>query len=253
MKDTIRNVSKRLGRRGLTARERPTNERVYQVCAEVLCTAARLTLDATLPAAAEFRQRTIASLDRMVSDGRRLGIADADLAEARYALVAFIDEQIVHSDWAGRIGWMSRPLQLELYGENTAGENFFVRLRALLRAGGRSAAVEVYYLCLLLGFRGAHRDGAQPGALAQLTRAARDQLEQALPDPSIVSPNGQIESSIRAVPTSWALLLVTALGGLLLITLVLGGLSWSIHARLEAAESRMKPNEAKPTPLTAEP
>jgi type VI secretion system protein ImpK len=203
------------------------NERLYQVCADVLVTAVQLTADSSLAASGDLRQRLIGALERMVNDGRRMGIADADLAEARYALVAFIDEQVMRSDWAGRAEWMARPLQLELYRENTAGENFFVRLRALLRAGDRPVAVEIYYLCLVLGFQGAYRDGGEPQALEKFTRAARDNLRKVLPDPSKVSPHAKPKGSTRSVKTGWGPLIVIAASSAFLILIVLVGLGWS--------------------------
>jgi type VI secretion system protein ImpK len=209
------------------------NERLYQVCAEVLVTAVQLTAETSAAASSDLRQRLIGSLDRMVSDGRRLAIADADLAEARYALVAFIDEQIMRSDWAGKAEWMSRPLQLELYRENTAGENFFVRLRSLLRSGDRPVAVEIYYLCLVLGFQGAYRDGGESGAIDKFTRAARDQLHKVLPDPNKLSPHAKPKGSVQAVKTSWGPLIGIAAGSVLLMSVVLVGLGWSVSARLE--------------------
>ena len=68
--------------------------------------------------------------------------------------MAFIDERILKSNWLGRAEWMKNPLQLELFGEYTAGENFFTRMRALLNRREWSASLEVYYLCLGLGFHG---------------------------------------------------------------------------------------------------
>jgi type VI secretion system protein ImpK len=203
------------------------NERLYQVCADVLVTAVQLTQGSAIAASGDLRQRLVGALERMVNDGRRMGIADADLAEARYALVAFIDEQVMRSDWAGRAEWMARPLQLELYRENTAGENFFVRLRALLRSGDRPVAVEIYYLCLVLGFEGAYRDSGEPQALEKFTRAARDNLRKVLPDPSKVSPHAKPHGSTRSVKTGWGPLIVIAASSALLILIVLVGLGWS--------------------------
>ena len=219
------------------------NERLYQICAGVLVTAVQLTAGSSIAgspiagspsaAAGDLRQRLIGALERMVSDGRRMGIPDADLAEARYALVAFIDEQILRSDWAGRAEWMARPLQLELYRENTAGENFFVRLRGLLRAGGRPIAVEIYYLCLLLGFQGAYRDGGEPGALEKFTRAARAELRKVLPDAAAISPHAKPKGSARSVKTGWGPLLVIAASSAALIVIVLVGLGWSATSEQE--------------------
>jgi type VI secretion system protein ImpK len=203
------------------------NERLYQVCADVLVTAVQLTADSSAAASGDLRQRLISSLDRMVSDGRRLGISDSDLAEARYALVAFIDEQIMRSDWSGRAEWMQRPLQLDLYRENTAGENFFVRLRALLRSGDRPIAVEIYYLCLVLGFEGAYRDQADPQAIEKFSRASRDQVRKALPDPTKISPHAKPKGSTRSVKTGWGPLIVIAASSLVLILFVLVGLGWA--------------------------
>jgi type VI secretion system protein ImpK len=219
------------------------NERLYQVCANVLVTAVQLTTDSSPSAAPDLRQRLIGSLERMVSDGRRIGIADSDLAEARYALVAFIDEQIMRSDWPGRTEWMTRPLQLELYRENTAGENFFVRLRALLRGGDRPVAVEIYYLCLVLGFQGAYRDGGEPQALEKFTRAARAELRKVLPDPAKVSPHAKPQGSTRSAKTGWGPLIVIAASSAALILIVLVGLGWSASSGRDELVEQLRSRE----------
>jgi type VI secretion system protein ImpK len=224
--------------------ERPMNERLYRVCADVLVTAVQLTVDSSL-AAGDLRQRLIGSLERMVSDGRRMGVADADLAEARYALVAFIDEQIMRSDWAGRADWMTRPLQLELYRENTAGENFFVRLRSLLRAGDRPVAIEIYYLCLVLGFQGAYRDGGEPQAVEKFTRAARDQLRKVLPDPAKVSPHAKPKGSTRSVKTGWGPLIVIAASSAALIVIVVVGLGWAASSEQNELVEQLARRDAR--------
>jgi type VI secretion system protein ImpK len=240
------------------------NERLYHVCADVLVTAVQLTADSSVAATGDLRQRLIGALERMVNDGRRMGIADGDLAEARYALVAFIDEQVMRSDWAGRAEWMARPLQLELYRENTAGENFFVRLRALLRSGDRPIAVEIYYLCLVLGFQGAYRDGGEPQALEKFTRAARDNLRKVLPDPSKVSPHAKPQGSTRSVKTGWGPLIVIAASSVLLILIVLVGLGWSASSERDELVEQLGRPEApgvvslvrprpEPQPLNAKP
>jgi type VI secretion system protein ImpK len=229
------------------------NERLYHVCADVLVTAVQLTGETSVTGSGDLRQKMIGSLDRMVSDGRRLGIADADLAEARYALVAFIDEQVMRSEWSGRAEWMSRPLQLDLYRENTAGENFFVRLRALLRTADRPVAVEIYYLCLVLGFQGAYRDGGEPGALEKFTRAARDQLKKALPDPTKVSPHAKPKGALRSVKVGWAPLIGIAGGSALLILLVLIGLGWSVGSQRDRVIDDIALRAPGALSLTAQP
>jgi type VI secretion system protein ImpK len=71
-----------------------------------------------------------------------------------------MDDRILKAHWSGRTEWANNPLQLELYQENSAGEGFYARLHALLVRAETAAALEIYYLCLALGFTGASRGGA---------------------------------------------------------------------------------------------
>jgi type VI secretion system protein ImpK len=138
---------------------------MYRACAEVLLAAAKLGEPGHLPGTEALRQEMLGMLRDLVGSCRAAGIPDAETAEARYAIVAFIDDRVLHSNWAGRAEWMKNPLQLQLYREYAAGENFFARMRALLHRNAPSAALEVYYLCLALGFIGAlpGAGGAQTG------------------------------------------------------------------------------------------
>lgn len=78
--------------------------------------------------------------------------------EAKYAVVALIDETILSSDWNGADRWMNTPLQLEFYDQFDAGEVFFDRLYDLLDAPEAHAeALEVYHLCMALGFQGKYQ------------------------------------------------------------------------------------------------
>src|SRR6188768_1884224 len=148
------------------------NAQIYLVCADSLRLAVRLPTASDLPSAGELRQRVVAALEGVMTRGRAAGLPEADLAEARYALVAFIDEQVLKSSWPGRAEWMSQPQQLLDYREYTAGENFFVRLRALLQNGGRPFALQIYYLCMALGFRGAYGVSGDVSAVNGLIEAA---------------------------------------------------------------------------------
>jgi type VI secretion system protein ImpK len=154
---------------------------MYRASAEILLAAAKLGEQGTASGTEQLRQQMLGMLRELVAGCRAGGIPDAETAEARYAIVAFIDDRVLHSNWAGRGEWMKNPLQLQLYREYAAGENFFARMRALLHRNAPSPALEVYYLCLALGFVGAlpAAGGAQTGrsyleaAREQLTRAGR--------------------------------------------------------------------------------
>jgi type VI secretion system protein ImpK len=206
---------------------------MYRACADVLALATQLPV-AHLPSAAELRQQLTAALDKMVSRGRRARLPDADLSEARYALVALLDEQVLRASWAGRPEWMQRPLQFDLYQDNNAGEDFFVRLGALLRSADRPLAVQVYYLCLALGFRGIYEQSGDRKSLAKFANAARQQLSSSLPSAADLSPHARaLRAALVARPGRAAL--GWALGGALLITLTVAISAWSVEHALRSA------------------
>jgi|GEM_PF-372419 type VI secretion system protein ImpK len=80
------------------------------------------------------------------------------VSDVKYALAAFVDEKVMSSAWPHRLSWMGKPLQLEYFGDNLAGEGFFQKLTKLRQSGNRNIdALEVYYLCMQLGFEGMYR------------------------------------------------------------------------------------------------
>jgi len=211
------------------------NAQIYRVCADSLRLAVRLPTATDLPSCAELRQRAAAALDAITTRGRAVGLPEPDLAEARYALVAFIDEQVLKSSWPGRGEWMSQPLQLIYYREYTAGENFFARLRALLQSGSRPFALEIYYLCMALGFRGAYGISGDVSAVTGLLEAARRELEKQLPGTSKFGPNARARDLLGADRKSNALLIALVFGCLCLMLLVLVGLHFELRSELADA------------------
>lgn len=72
---------------------------------------------------------------------------------AKYALVCWIDSQMVHAPWDGAGFWDNNPLEMEFYFHRLAFTEFFVKAK---RAGQmpKKNALEVSYLCVVFGFRG---------------------------------------------------------------------------------------------------
>ena len=108
--------------------------------------------------AEDYRTSIIAPLDvfdRMAFDYQ---IPHSAVQAANLALAAHIDETVLSSDWPGRMRWMEKPLQMELFGEHLAGEKFYSRLTEL-RQGGESNVnlLELFYVCMQLGFEGIYR------------------------------------------------------------------------------------------------
>jgi type IV/VI secretion system ImpK/VasF family protein len=134
------------------------------------------------------RDSLIAQLKRFAANARELGLPDAEIQEARYALIAFLDEQVLRGGGADRADWMSNPLQLQFYRETTAGENFFARMRALTDRGANRGALEVYLLCIALGFVGAPPGGGGAQAARGFAMAARPKVLEGL-NPARFAPN----------------------------------------------------------------
>jgi type VI secretion system protein ImpK len=204
---------------------------IYWASAEVLIAATRLGSDRDMPPPEMLRQEFLRMLQQMVLRCRQAGISDKEIAEARYAVVAFIDERVLRSNWPGRVEWMNQPLQLQLYNEFAAGENFFVRMRTIIQSGP-SRALEVYYLCLALGFVGAAGAAQQAQSMIE---GARGRLVRAAAGTPL---------SLHAVPADHysattprrPLVLGLALSCVLVVALGVGLLRWSLDTRMASTE-----------------
>ncbi len=106
----------------------------------------------------KFRRAILAGFDEMERKAFEMKIPMQKVKEAKFALASYVDESVLTSNWPGRMEWMSKTLQLTFFGEHIGGEAFFKHLNALRRAGDRFVDVmEVYYVCLQLGFEGMYR------------------------------------------------------------------------------------------------
>ena len=80
-----------------------------------------------------------------------------DARFATFAVVGFLDESILNSSNPAFGDWARMPLQEELYGHQLAGEQVFQNIERLLgRSDSNDLAdvLEIYLLCMLLGYRG---------------------------------------------------------------------------------------------------
>jgi type VI secretion system protein ImpK len=104
-----------------------------------------------------FRAQMKHVLATAEQEARRIGYAGDDVRYTLFALIALIDESVLNSPQPMFADWGRRPLQEEVFGGHTAGELFFQYLQQLLgRQDSEDLAdvLEVYQLCLLLGFKG---------------------------------------------------------------------------------------------------
>jgi len=119
---------------------------------------------AAFPAPAALRSQLLALLAPLPAAATALGVPSEEIEEARFALVAWADEVILKASWPGHEEWLRAPLQMQLYRTTQAGNEFFAHL-ARLRPD-QSAAREVYFTVLALGFEGQYQ--GQPAELRAL-------------------------------------------------------------------------------------
>jgi type VI secretion system protein ImpK len=102
-----------------------------------------------------FAEHITAFLGDVDRNAKAHRIPAEDVTAAKYAFCAAVDEIILRSEFSIRDAWETRPLQLRLFGDQLAGEHFFQRLDDLRAKGSvHLQALEVYHMCLLLGFEG---------------------------------------------------------------------------------------------------
>lgn len=78
-----------------------------------------------------------------------------DVFLSKFAFCALVDEVMLLTSFAVRDEWERKPLQLELFGEQLAGERFYHHLEKLRTdTPPRVQVLEVFHMCLLMGFQG---------------------------------------------------------------------------------------------------
>ena len=175
-----------------------------------------------------LRRRIEQLLADAARTARSYGVPEEDVEEATFCLVAFLDEAILATEWPGHGAWSAQPLQLTRYDRYDAGERFFDRLKRLLDEGAtRTGVLEVYYLCLALGFKGRYAIHGRD-VLRRLVDDLHGRLERATGPVGALSPRGTsrevpAEAEKGGVPT-WALWV----GAAVLVALLYLGLSLSL-------------------------
>ncbi len=130
----------------------------------------------------EERVRLRAILDQ----GEAIVGAGRDWDLSRYALVSWIDEVLVDASWSHREWWSNNVMEMEMFNTRECAERFFINAKEASTLPQRDA-LEVYYVCVVLGFRGLY---SQPTIAAMMSESL------GLP-PSIQVWSKQVSMSIR--------------------------------------------------------
>ena len=73
--------------------------------------------------------------------------------QARYGLCAWIDDVLTNKPWDGQRWWQENKLEFHFFRTNIAGTEFFERAKLAQQLPQRDA-IEVFYIAVILGFRG---------------------------------------------------------------------------------------------------
>src|SRR3954452_15374487 len=144
----------------------------------------------------DFRASIRAALKAAMEQAKALGYSSESNQLAFFAVVSLLDESVLKLQSPAFADWAQRPMQEEMFGHNRAGEVFFDNLRTLLaKQDSQETAdcLEVYCLCMLLGFKGQYAlssggtgyfqggasSGSRPsGEIQTLVRQAREKINR---------------------------------------------------------------------------
>jgi len=133
----------------------------------------------------------------------------------RYALTCWLDELfILDVPWGPQ--WNERKLEESLYGSNERAWKFWFQAK-LVQARPGTDALEAFYLCVMLGFRGEGPE--KPDTLISWRDAVEKQLERVQnepwPGPQELQP--EINATPRRAKQRFRQLLIAAIGILALL------------------------------------
>ena len=149
-----------------------------------------------------FRAQMRQALRVAEQEARSRGSSAEDVKQVIFAVVAFLDESVLTSRNPVFVNWPRLPLQAELFGHQLAGEIFFQELqKSLNRSDSQETAdlLEVYYLCLLLGFKGRYAAG---GDLRSVMAVTQEKIRRIRGPIGALSPRGAIPAdAVRMIQT----------------------------------------------------
>lgn len=178
----------------------------------------------TVADATGFRQQIRDATSLAEGRARSLGYSGEDIRLATFALLALLDETVLSLRNPVFHDWPRKPMQEEFFGTFHAGEIFFTNVQRLLQ-GSDSAALadvlEVYQLCLLLGFQGRH-SAERHGELAAVRNSIAERITRIRGIRDEISPAWKLlATEARNLSDTWLRPLVWVAAGAAVITVLL--------------------------------
>jgi len=149
-------------------------------------------------------------------EARAANYSVEQVKDTQYALCAFLDESVLRSgDNDLRQHFELQPLQFRYFGVHLAGQGFFDKIDALRADVKQNLEVlEVYHLCLALGFEGKFGMG-QNDQLRYLANSLGQDIARYRKPPKALSPDwalpDQVSQMLRYEVPVWVYLAMIAL------------------------------------------
>jgi type VI secretion system protein ImpK len=125
----------------------------------------------------------------------------------KYALTCWLDEIFIHEDSPWKAEWAERKLEWALYNSTDRAWMFWLQCKTA-RELAVLDALEVFYLCVVLGFRGMAGEGGDevardwpdvPQDLKTWCDEIREQLDAPGQDAVALPPSGQPPTNVPAL------------------------------------------------------
>ena len=138
----------------------------------------------------ELRPKVEAMFDDFDRRAERYRFNHKIVSVSKFGLAAFVDEAVLTANFPLKHEWEKNPLQLKFFGEQLAGNKFFDKLESMLpQIEVTQDAVEIYYYCMLLGFKGRYAVYEQEKLLATMQNTANQLVKVGKIKSVELSPN----------------------------------------------------------------
>lgn len=105
-----------------------------------------------------LHKRLTNEIKNFEQNAKDVGTKPEIVLAARYLLCSALDEAVLHTPWGDQSAWGQRTLLSVYHGETSGGEKCFAILDRMLQAPGENLEMlELFYVCLSLGFEGKYR------------------------------------------------------------------------------------------------
>jgi len=107
------------------------------------------------------------------------GIDLRDFDDARFAVLAWVDETILNMPWSQRDKWRHHLLQSKYYNTVNAGTEYFEKLNSI--KSNKNNVREIYFLCSGLGFKGRYLHQSDEVRLKKIRQSNLQVLIEQIP------------------------------------------------------------------------